>query len=247
MPAADFAATLAARRPALLVFTHASNVTGSILDAGELCALARRHGCRTLLDASQTAGSCDLRVGADVVVASAHKALHGPPGLGFVAASPTVTLAPQKQGGTGTSRALDQHPTEWPTAFEAGTPNTPAIFGLGAALRWLAATGAERLVRRSHDHLAALRHALTARPAVRILPQTATHTAVLSFVHADYDPAELGAVFAAAGIGVRTGYHCAPWLHEHLGTGAGGTVRLSPGPLLTDADLAQALAVIATL
>ncbi len=137
LPVADFAAALAAERPRLCVFTHASNVTGVALDAAAISDLARAVGCTTLLDASQTAGLLDLRVGADVVVASAHKALHGPPGIGFVAARDGLELLPQKQGGTGSSRALDQHPTEWPQAFEAGTPNTPAIFGLGAALTWL--------------------------------------------------------------------------------------------------------------
>lgn len=246
LPAADFAAALAELRPSLLVFTHASNVTGSLFDAAAICRLARGCGSRTLLDASQTAGICNLRVDADVIVASAHKALHGPPGLGFVAAAPHVALAAQKQGGTGSSVALGEHPTDWPTAFEAGTPNSPAIFGLGAALRWLAAVGQDSLAERSHRHLAALREALQGNPAIRVLPQTADHVPLLSFVHASYDPAELGALFAAAGITVRSGYHCAPWIHEHFGTPA-GTVRLSPGPLLDEVDLAAALAVITSL
>ncbi len=121
----------------LLVFTHASNVVGSVLDAAAFCLVAREHGCVTLLDAIQTAGLLPLAVGADAVVASAHKSLLAPPGLGFlcVGAELCSEIQPVKQGGTGSSMALAQHPREWPAAMEAGTPNTPAILGLLAALR----------------------------------------------------------------------------------------------------------------
>ena len=42
--------------------------------------------------------------------------------------------------------------------------------------------------------------------------------AVLSLVPNDLDPAEAGLLLSEAGIHVRAGYHCAPWVHEHLGT-----------------------------
>lgn len=251
-PAADgtlspdaFAAALASERPRVAVFTHASNVTGAVLDAANLCRLARAAGCTTVLDASQTAGLLDLRVGADVVVASGHKALHGPPGLGFVAVRDGLELPPQKQGGTGSSRALDTHPTAWPQAFEAGTPNTPAIFGLGAALRWVQQQTPAALLARSLQHADALAAGLAGKPGVRLLlPPREQRVPVLSFVHERYDPSEVGALFAAAGVQVRTGFHCAPWLHAHLGTERGGTVRLSPGPALDAAQLATVLGVL---
>lgn len=240
---ADFAEAMGRHRPRVVVFTHASNVTGAVADAAAICAAARAAGCTTVLDASQTAGLFDLDLGADVVIASGHKALHGPPGIGFVAAREGLDLPPQKQGGTGSSRALEQHPREWPTAFEAGTPNTPAIFGLGAALAWLGEQGSEALLREALAHRAALAAGLRAKPGVRLLPDgPGPHAPVLSFVHDDFDPSELGALFAAAGVHVRTGFHCAPWLHAHLGTAATGTVRLSPGPFLGAGELATALA-----
>jgi selenocysteine lyase/cysteine desulfurase len=239
------AAAVATHRPRVLVFTHASNVTGAVLDAAAICVVARAAGCTTVLDASQTAGLLDLRVGADVVVASGHKALHGPPGIGFVAAREGLVLPPQKQGGTGSSRALDEHPTEWPQAFEAGTPNTPAIFGLGAALDWVQHETPAALLARALQHVDDLAAGLSGKAGVRLLlPSGVARVPVLSFVHTSYDPSELGAMFAAADIQVRTGFHCAPWLHRHLGTEAAGTVRLSPGPLLREQDLARVLAVL---
>ncbi len=239
----DVANALASLRPRLFVFLHASNVTGACLPAAALCEMARQHDCLTLLDASQTAGLVDLRVGADVVIGSGHKALHGPPGIGFVALRPGLELPSQKQGGTGSSVALEQHPHTWPQAFEAGTPNTPAIFGLGAALRWVREQEPARLLARSLARLDELAAGLQRKRGVRLLPPPpGPRVPVLSFVHEAYDPAELGALLDSAGVHVRTGFHCAPWVHAHLGTTQSGTVRMSPGPGTTSEGVAQALA-----
>lgn len=236
---------LAAEPPDLLVFTHASNVTGACLDARALCAAARACGARSVLDASQTAGLLPLDVGADVVVASGHKALHGPPGIGFVAVRRGMQLPSQKQGGTGSSAALDRHPTGWPEAFEAGTPNTPAIFGLDAALTWVEANGRDALLASSLRTLDRLADGLRALADVRLFPPgTAACVPVLSFAHGRYDPLELGSVLAVAGVHVRSGFHCAPWVHARLGTAAAGTVRISPGPDTTAADCDAFLAIV---
>lgn len=241
---ANARSTVAGLRPRWLVATHASNVTGTLLDAAALAEIAHQHGARLLLDASQTAGYCELAVGADLVVASAHKALQGPPGLGFLAAAPDVMLAAQKQGGTGSSLALAEHPTAFPGSFEAGTPNTPAILGLLAALDWLAAQGMDRLRQRAFTQLQQLEHGLSQKPGVRLLRPAGPRVPVLSFVHAGYDPAELGSMLDAAGIHARSGFHCAPWLHAALGTATAGTVRWSPGPELSADDIQQALAAV---
>lgn len=223
-------------RPRLFVFTHASNVTGARFDAAAFCELARAAGATTLLDASQTAGHCAIDAGADAYAFSAHKALLGPPGLGVLAVRDGVDLRPAKQGGTGSSRALDEHPVDWPVAFEAGTPNTPAIFGLDAALRVL--TSAVRAARATAalEATARLQDALSRVRGVRLVLPPGERVPVLSFVHDSLDPAEVAALFDQHDVHVRTGHHCAPWLHRWLGTEAAGTVRLSPGPELSEAD-----------
>ncbi|MEM7203802.1 MAG: aminotransferase class V-fold PLP-dependent enzyme [Planctomycetota bacterium] len=228
---------LRARPRDLLAFSHASNVLGTVLPAAELCTLARTHGCTTLLDASQSAGAVPFAVGADAIAASAHKGLLAPPGLGFLAVQEGVVVRPSKQGGTGSAAALEDHPPEWPAAFEAGTPNTPAIFGLHAALHWLDEHPDAHA--RAASLLTGLRDELAARPGTRIFgPPSGDATAILSFVLPDLDPAEVGALLAEANIIVRTGFHCAPWLHRRLGTEAAGTVRVSAGPCTSEADIA---------
>ncbi|MCB9878482.1 MAG: aminotransferase class V-fold PLP-dependent enzyme [Planctomycetes bacterium] len=248
-PDADpIVAALRAGAADLLVFTHGSNVTGAVLDAALLCEEARRHGVTTLLDASQTAGLLPLDVGADVLVASGHKALHGPPGIGFVAAREGIEMLPQKHGGTGSATALDRHPTDWPQAFEAGTPNTPAIFGLDAALTWLRDEQPSLLLQRSLAAVDRLRDGLRLVSGTRTLgDQTGPRTPVLSFVHERYDPLEMSALLAAAGVHARAGFHCAPWIHDVLGTASAGTLRVSTGPATSDADIDAFLALLADL
>jgi selenocysteine lyase/cysteine desulfurase len=78
----------------------------------------------------------------------------------------------------------------------------------------------------------------------------ARRVGTLSFCSRDIpDPLILGAILDQQDIAVRPGLHCAPYIHRSLGTfGAGGLVRVSPGPFSTEADidaLAQALAEIA--
>lgn len=241
-------AALAEARPDVFVFTHASNVTGALFDAAAFCESARKHGAVSVIDVSQTAGLFAIDVGADLVAGSCHKGLHGPPGLGFLAlrAKSELALAPQKQGGTGSSVALAEHPTAWPSAFEAGTPNTPAIFGLLAALEWLSIEGRDHLAELALARTRELEDQLAELPGFSIIPRPAgPRTPVVSVVHEALDPAELGAILAAQDIHARSGHHCAPWIHDHLGTAAAGTLRLSPGPDVSAADIAAAVAALA--
>ena len=226
-------------RPRLLLFTHASNVTGAVFDAAKLCAMARHYEVNTLLDASQTAGHLRLDdINADAIAASAHKALCGPPGLGVLGVHKHVALTSSKQGGTGSSRALAEHPTEWPAAFEAGTPNTPAILGLGAALAWCARPERPTELQRIRSSVAKLAETLAEDSRYRVIPSVSCEPpTLLSFTRPDLDPAEIGAILASHDIHVRTGHHCAPWLHEHFGTEPGGTVRISPGPEVSANDI----------
>ncbi len=245
---ARVAAAIAGHQPHLLVFTHASNVTGAVFDAAAFTAAARAAHCTTVLDVSQTVGWLPVDVGADVIVGSAHKALLGPPGLGFVITRPGLTLTPQKQGGTGSSQAQDQHPLQWPTAFEAGTPNTPAIFGLAAALRWAQAHPASQRLQACLAEVDCIAAELAPLPGVHLLrPPAGPRTPVLGLTIAGSDPAELGLVLDAAGIHVRSGHHCAPWLHQHLGTRATGTLRIAPGAPLTAAQRARLTGAVASI
>lgn len=241
----DVRSALRTHAPRLFVLNHASNVTGAVQDASALCAMAREQDSTSLVDASQTVGVLPVaELGADAIIASAHKSLLGAPGLGFLAARASVALRPVKQGGTGSSKALDLQPETWPIGFEPGTPNMPGIAALGAAMQWLSTQGHARLHAQGLALIdilrEELRECLGAR--VRLLGSTSRpRIAVSSFTLSDLDPAEAGLVLDGAGVHVRTGFHCAPWIHAYLGTETGGTIRVSPGPFVT-ADEVRAVA-----
>jgi selenocysteine lyase/cysteine desulfurase len=72
--------------------------------------------------------------------------------------------------------------------------------------------------------------------------------AIVSFTVEGYDPADVAAILEqAAGVQVRSGFHCAAVVHEHLGTRAGGTVRASFGPFNTAADVETLVGAVATI
>ncbi len=60
----------------------------------------------------------------------------------------------------------------------------------------------------------------------------------LSFRSESLPATELGGILDQAfDIAIRPGLHCAPYTHKALGTFPDGTVRVSPGPFNTEADI----------
>ena len=247
----DPAAVAAAWRPAtrLVACTHASNVTGAVQDVAAIAAIAHDRGGLLLVDAAQTLGQLSLDVatlGADLVAAPAHKWLHGTAGVGLLWARAGIEPEPMVQGGTGTrSESLDM-PEAFIDRMETGTPDVPALAALVAADAWLrdrglAATGA------SCRGLAAECAArLGALAGVRVLG--AEGAPIVSFTVEGYDPGEVAVLLEqAAGVEVRSGFHCAACVHEHLGTAAGGTVRASFGPGNDSADIDAIVRVVETI
>jgi selenocysteine lyase/cysteine desulfurase len=241
----------AAWRPAtrLVACTHASNVTGAVQDVAAIAAIAHDRGGLLLVDAAQTLGQLSLDVatlGADLVAAPAHKWLHGTAGVGLLWARAGIEPEPMVQGGTGTrSESLDM-PEAFIDRMETGTPDVPALAALVAADAWLrdrglAATGA------SCRGLAAECAArLGALAGVRVLG--AEGAPIVSFTVEGYDPGEVAVLLEqAAGVEVRSGFHCAACVHEHLGTAAGGTVRASFGPGNDSADIDAIVRVVETI
>jgi selenocysteine lyase/cysteine desulfurase len=248
----DPAAVGAAWRPAtrLVACTHASNVTGAVQDVAALAAVAHDRGGLLVLDAAQTLGqrSVDARSSdADVICAPAHKWLLGPTGAAILWAREGVEPEPLVQGGTGTaSESLDM-PAAFTERLEAGTGDVPALAGLAAAVAWLEDRGLDQVGGRcrglAHDCAARLRDL----SGVRVFAAE-EGAPIVSFTVAGHDPAEAAAILEqAAGIEVRSGFHCAARIHEHLGTQAGGTVRASFGPFNTEADVEALVATVAAI
>jgi cysteine desulfurase/selenocysteine lyase len=124
---------------------------------------------------------------------------------------------------------------ELPWKFEAGTPDIAGAIGFGAAARFLAAIGLDRIAAHEHALLAHGTRALAAVPGLRLIGTAPEKAAVLSFVLDGIHPHDVGTIVDAEGIAVRTGHHCAMPVMERLGLPA--TVRASLGLYNTAEEL----------
>jgi cysteine desulfurase/selenocysteine lyase len=242
-------------RTRMMVLTHASNVTGTILPIAEAARIAHDHGIAVCIDAAQTAGALPIHVkeqGIDLLAFTGHKSLFGPPGTGglYIASGLEEQLRPLMAGGTGSRSEFEDQPAFLPDKFEAGTPNSVGLAGLGAGVSWLLARGVETV--RSHET------ALTARfiEGLREIPGITLYgpedpslkTAVVSFNIAGLEPSEAAlALDERFDILSRPGLHCAPAAHRTIGTFPRGTVRFGFGPFNTPDQIDRALEALRSL
>jgi len=241
---------------ALIVLTHASNVTGALMPIVDAVQVARQRGVPLLVDAAQSAGAVPLDVerdGIDLLAFTGHKALYGPPGTGGLVLRSSFDshrLRPLKQGGTGSRSQSEEQPDFLPDAFECGTLNAAGLAGLGAAVRWVLAQGAAQLGARSRARAGRLIEGLRGIPGVTLhgWAEGTPRTSVVSFTVAGCEPSEIGErLDAEHGILCRVGLHCAPAAHRAIGTFPTGTVRFSPGAFTTEGEIDRALAAVASL
>lgn len=240
-------------RTKMIVMTHASNVTGTLLPAAEVGEIAREYGLLFLLDAAQTAGCYPLHVeelGVSLLAFTGHKSLLGPQGTGGLFIGQGVVPRPLARGGTGSFSHLDTQPVELPDAYESGTLNGAGIAGLGEAARFLLARGVEEVRRHELALTSRLLKGLESIPGVRVYgPRRAEErVAVVSFRVKGLDPARAGELLDTEfGILVRVGLHCAPWAHRTVGTFPEGTVRVSLGYSHTDEEVDRIVEAVAKL
>lgn len=240
----------------LVVLTHASNVTGNLVDVACAARIAHEAGALCVVDASQTAGCIDVDMRGmdlDVVCITGHKGLMGPQGTGAIVARPGLEVAPLCMGGTGVHSFDALQPAEWPTCLEAGTLNGHGIAGLEAALAFIEAEGGVAAVG-AHEHALALRlyegvHALggiTVYGDWELGPSRRAAVVALNIEGAD--SAEVSDALAQGwGIATRPGAHCAPLMHGALGTTRQGIVRLSCGYFTTEEEVDTAVEALASL
>jgi cysteine desulfurase family protein len=234
----------------LVVMTHASNVLGTVQPIREVGALVKESKASFLVDAAQTAGVVPVDVEADhidLLAFPGHKALYGPPGSGGLYVAPEIQLHPWREGGTGGDSATPTQPTEYPYYLEGGTPNTVGIAGLGAGVRFVEETGMEKI----HAHEQHLRKKLVEAfkddDRCRVYgPKGGQPTvAPLSLGFADLPSDEVAGILDQSfQVAVRSGMHCAPYIHRHLGTFPAGTARFSPGFFNTENDIEHAISAL---
>ena len=235
-----------------IVCTHASNLTGNLTDLARVSAVAKAHDVLLIVDAAQTAGAYPIdmtALGIDVLCFTGHKGLMGPQGTGGLCVREGLTLRHWKVGGSGVQSYSRTHPTQMPTCLEAGTLNGHGIAGLSAALDFIAEVGVDAI----HDRETALMHRFY--EGVKDVPGITVYgdfsrqrMAIVTLNIGDY---ESGAVSDALseeyGIATRPGAHCAPRMHQALGTEQQGAVRFSFSWFNTEQEIDTAIQAVREL
>lgn len=237
----------------LVVCTHVSNVTGNRTDIEAIGEICRRRGVLFLVDAAQSAGFFPINMREmkiDLLCFSGHKGLMAPQGTGCLLVREGIAIPPFKVGGTGVQSFLRSQPAEMPTALEAGTLNGHGIAGLLAALQYIEDTGIGE-IRRKADALARrFLLGVGSVEGVTVYGDTdePDRAPIVSMNLAGRDSAEISdALERRYRIYTRAGVHCAPLLHESLGTGESGAVRFSFSHMNTEAQTDVAIAAIREL
>lgn len=234
-----------------IVCTHASNLTGDVVDIGRMGRFAREHGLLFILDASQTAGVLPVGVEqADVVCFTGHKGLMGPQGTGGLCVREGVEIRPWKVGGTGVQSYLEAQPPEYPTRLEAGTLNGHGIAGLHAALSFLEKTGLGAVHAREASLARRFWEGVRRLPGVTLYGdyEAPARAPIVTLNIGELDSGEVADELAERwDIAVRPGAHCAPRLHRALGTEAQGAVRFSWSYFNTEAETDAAIQAVRAL
>lgn len=237
----------------MAAINHASNVTGVVQPIEDLISVAHGVGAMVLLDVAQSAGHIPLQIDQlkiDMVAGAGHKGLLGPLGTGFVFLNEHVAseLDSLRAGGTGTHSDSLIQPTEMPHLLESGNLNMPGLAGLNAGLEWVHdqldgnVDQGSRCRRQLIEGLADIEN-------VTLHCTDETGIGAVSISIRNLDPRDAAMMLEQSfGIACRAGFHCAPLVHQTLGTlTRGGTLRFSPGRFNTPQECQIAIDAVAAI
>lgn len=237
----------------MIVCTHGSNLTGDLNDLEAIGRVCKKHHLLFVVDASQTAGVFPIQIDSmniDVLCFTGHKSLMGPQGTGGMCVRKGVRIRPLLVGGSGIDSYSKIHPQVMPTALEAGTLNAHGIAGLSAALDFIKKVTPDVIRQREEELTRRFVSQIKSIPGVKLYGnyEQFPRAPILSLNILDYDSGEIADALAQDyGIMTRAGAHCAPLMHEALGTKSQGAVRFSFSYFNTEEEIDQAANAIREL
>ena len=237
----------------MIVCTHGSNLTGDLNDLEAIGRVCKKHHLLFVVDASQTAGVFPIQMDSmniDVLCFTGHKSLMGPQGTGGMCVRKGVRIRPLLVGGSGIDSYSKIHPQVMPTALEAGTLNAHGIAGLSAALDFIKKVTPDVIRQREEELTRRFVSQIKSIPGVKLYGnyEQFPRAPILSLNILDYDSGEIADALAQDyGIMTRAGAHCAPLMHEALGTKSQGAVRFSFSYFNTEEEIDQAANAIREL
>ena len=216
-----------------IVCTHASNLTGNVLDIERIGRIAKEHNLLFIVDASQSAGCIEINMetmNIDILCFTGHKGLLGPQGTGGLCIHESVEIRPCKHGGSGIHSYEKGQPQAYPTRLEAGTLNSHGIAGLCAAINYINTITIPVIAKKEQELLWHFYKGICNIPEIHIYGDfdTKERAAILSLNIEGYDSGTVSDLLSQEyDIATRPGAHCAPRMHQALGTTETGAVRFS--------------------
>lgn len=236
-----------------VVCTNGSNLTGNYVDIEAVGAIAAKYNVLFIVDASQTAGVFPIdvqKMHIDILCFTGHKSLLGPQGTGGMYVREGLEVRPLLSGGSGVQTYSKTHPKEMPTALEAGTLNGHGIAGLHAAVEYLMSEGIDKIRTREQELMWRFYEGVKDIPNVKVYGDFSTKNRcpIVTLNIGAYDSSEVGdALLMDYDISIRPGAHCAPLMHEALGTVGQGAVRFSFSHYNTEEEVDTAIRAIQEL
>lgn len=216
-----------------IVCTHASNLTGNVLDIERIGRIAKAHNLLFIVDASQSAGCIEINMetmNIDILCFTGHKGLLGPQGTGGLCIHESVEIRPFKHGGSGIHSYEKGQPQAYPARLEAGTLNSHGIAGLCAAINYINTITIPVISKKEQELLWHFYKGICNIPEIHIYGDfdTKERAAILSLNIEGYDSGTVSDLLSQEyDIATRPGAHCAPRMHQALGTTETGAVRFS--------------------
>lgn len=220
----------ALKKPSAIMISHISNVTGYILPYKEIFSLSQKYNSINVLDASQSYGvkKIDDLSNINFIVFAGHKSLYASFGIAGYINLKSTSLKPLLYGGTGSDSLNLDMPIDGPARYESGSSNIVAISGLNASIDWISSQDIYTEEKELTDYM--IEELKKIRKVWLFLPENYQQIfGVVSFAVKDYSSDEVGKILNDEyDICVRTGYHCAPLVHDFIGSKEyNGTVRVS--------------------
>lgn len=202
-------------RSKLLSISHMSNILGSINPLKDIIDIVRKKSdAIVLIDGAQgiVHQSVDVQqLDCDFYVFSGHK-LYGPAGVGIMYGKQQLLhkMPPWIVGGGIVKDVnLDTGTTfiDSPWKFEAGSPNTGGIIGLGEAIKYIEKIGINKIFDYEKKITCYAVDMLQKIPKL-IFYGPKTRSSIIAFNIGSYHSYDIGMFLNQYGIAIRTGHHC---------------------------------------
>lgn len=236
----------------LVIVNHGSNVIGTVQPIAEIGRICRERGVIFAIDTAQTAGVIPINMremNVDVLAFTGHKGLMGSMGIGGLCVRKHVEIRQVRAGGTGVRSAYPYHLEDFPWRLEYGTPNMVGVAALWAGQQWIEEQGGPAAIHAREMKLAQkLVDGIRGIEGVKLYccESRENHLSTVSMNVQGAEAGDVGVMLDCDySIATRTGLHCAPLVHQQLGTmDIHGTVRFSIGAFNTEEQVDQAIQAV---